>query len=85
MSFCIALAVRDMGMTIEEAVQAATLGGATALQRDDLGVLAPGARADAAVIDASSYIDFVYRPGVPLVGAVFRAGAEAWRSAGLLA
>ena len=34
MSFCIALAVRDLGMTIEEAVRAATLGGATALRRD---------------------------------------------------
>ena len=41
MSFCIALAVREMGMTIEEAVAAATLGGAGALRRDDLGFLAP--------------------------------------------
>jgi imidazolonepropionase len=85
MSFCIALAVRDMGMTIEEAVLAATLGGAGALRRDDLGRLAPGARADAIVLDAASYIEFVYRPGVPLVGAIFTAGEEAWRSAELLA
>ena len=42
MAFCIALAVRDMGMTIEEAVAAATLGGARALRRDDIGHLAPG-------------------------------------------
>ena len=41
MSFCIALAVRDMGMTIEEAVAAATIGGANALRRDDLGHLRP--------------------------------------------
>jgi imidazolonepropionase len=85
MGFCIALAVRDMGMTVDEAVAAATLGGANALRRDDIGRLTPGARADAVVLDASSYIDFVYRPGVPLVAAVFRAGREAWRSDDLLA
>ena len=67
MPFCIALAVRDMGMTIEEALQAATLGGATALRRDDVGRLTPGARADAAILDARSYADLVYRPGVQLV------------------
>ena len=42
MAFCIALAVRDMNMTAEEALQAATLGGANALRRDDVGRLAPG-------------------------------------------
>ena len=78
MSFCIALAVREMGMTVEEALLAATLGGAKALRRDDVGRLAPGARADAVVLDAASYIDLVYRPGVPLVGAGFVAGREAW-------
>ena len=81
MSFCIALAVRDMGMTIEEALMAATLGGAMALRREDRGRLAPGARADAVVLDAPSYIDLVYRPGVPLIGACFVAGRETWRSA----
>ena len=42
MAFCIALAVRDMRMTAEEALPAATLGGARALRRDDVGRLAPG-------------------------------------------
>jgi imidazolonepropionase len=74
MSFCIALAVRDLRMTIDEALCAATLGGALALRRDDVGRLAPGARADAVVLDAPSYIDLVYRPGVPLVAASFVAG-----------
>jgi imidazolonepropionase len=78
MGFCIALAVREMGMTVEEALLAATMGGARALRRDELGRLAPGARADAVVLDAPSYIDLVYRPGVPLIGAVFVTGAEAW-------
>ena len=41
MPFCIALAVREMGMTIEEAVAAATVGGARALRRDDIGHLRP--------------------------------------------
>lgn len=67
MSFCIALAVRDMGMTIEEAVLAATRGGARALRRDDIGHLAPGARGDALVLDARTPADLVYRPGVPLI------------------
>ena len=77
MSFCIALAVREMGMSIEEALRAATVGGARALRRDDVGRLSPGARADAVLLDASSYIDLVYRPGVPLVDTVFVAGREA--------
>jgi len=67
MSFCIALAVRDMHMTVEEALAAATIGGGTALRRADIGRLAPGARADAIILDAASYADLVYRPGVPLV------------------
>ena len=76
MSFCIALAVRDLGMTVDEALRAATLGGALALNRDDVGRLMPGARADAVVLDAPSYIDLVYRPGVPLVAATFVAGRQ---------
>jgi len=67
MSFCIALAVRDMRMTIEEAIRAATVGGAAALRRPDLGRLVPGARADLVLLDAPSYTHLVYRPGVPVV------------------
>ena len=74
MGFCIALAVRDMRMTLEEAIVAATAGGAAALRRDDVGRLAPGARADAAILDAATYADFVYRPGVPLVATTISAG-----------
>jgi imidazolonepropionase len=74
MAFCIALAVRDMGMTPEEALLAATSGGALALRRDDVGRLVPGARADAVILEAPSYTHLVYRPGVPLVGAVVMAG-----------
>ncbi|HUR85206.1 MAG TPA: imidazolonepropionase [Solirubrobacteraceae bacterium] len=74
MAFCIALAVRDMRMTADEALTAATLGGARALRRTDIGHLAPGARADAVVLEAPSYAHLVYRPGVPLVAATFAAG-----------
>jgi len=77
MSFCIALAVRDMGMTVEEALAAATLGGAAALRRSDIGRLGPGARADAVVLDATSYADLVYRPGVPLVRQAISCGRPA--------
>jgi imidazolonepropionase len=74
MSFCIALAVRDMHMTPEEALLAATRGGARALRRDDVGRLAPGTRADAVILDCPSYTHLVYRPGVPLVAATVMAG-----------
>lgn len=66
MPFCIALAVRELGMTAAEAVWAATAGGARALRRDDVGQLGIGARADVAVLDAPSYRHLAYRPGVPL-------------------
>jgi len=66
MAFCIALAVREMGMTPAEAVWAATAGGAAALRRTDVGHLRVGARADFAVLDAPSYRHLAYRPGVPL-------------------
>ncbi len=74
MPFCIALAVRDCGMTIAEALAAATVGGARALRRDDIGHLAPGARADAVVLDAPSFTHLIYRPGVPLTAAVLSGG-----------
>jgi imidazolonepropionase len=75
MSFVIALAVRDLHMTAEEALRAATLGGGRSLQRDDVGWLGPGSRADLVVIDAPGYEHLVYRPGVPLIHDVIIGGA----------
>ncbi|MGH4029886.1 imidazolonepropionase [Actinomycetota bacterium Odt1-20B] len=72
--FCIALAVRDMGMTPDEALWSATAGGAAALRRTDVGHLGLGARADLALLDAPSHVHLAYRPGVPLVGEVWRRG-----------
>jgi imidazolonepropionase len=74
MPFCIALAVTVMRMTPQEAVRAATAGGAAALRRSDIGVLRPGARADLAVLDAPSYVHLAYRPGVPLITGVWKDG-----------
>ncbi|GAA2572980.1 imidazolonepropionase [Actinomadura fulvescens] len=74
MAFCIAVGVRDMKLTPAEAVWSATAGGAKALRRTDVGHLAVGARGDVLVLDAPSYIHLAYRPGVPQVAAVFKAG-----------
>jgi len=67
MPFCIALAVRDIGMTPREALHAATVGGARALRRDDVGHLRVGATGGLALLDAPSASHLAYRPGVPLV------------------
>ncbi|GAA0638422.1 imidazolonepropionase [Streptomyces thermocarboxydovorans] len=76
MPFCVALAVREMGMTPDEAVWSATAGGAQALRRTDIGRLTVGARADLTLLDAPSHVHLAYRPGVPLVSAVWRAGVR---------
>jgi imidazolonepropionase len=75
MPFCIAVAVREMGFSVDEAIWAATRGGALAL-RNNLGTLKVGARADFALLDANSYIDLAYRPGVALVSATYVAGKK---------
>lgn len=74
MALCIALAVREMHMTPAEAMWSATAGGARALQRDDVGRLGVGARADLVLLDAPSYLHLAYRPGVPLVASVWQGG-----------
>jgi imidazolonepropionase len=74
MPFCVAIAVREMGMTPDEAVWSATAGGAAALRRTDIGRLTPGARADLALLDAPSHVHLAYRPGVPLVTDVWQRG-----------
>ena len=61
MPFCIALAVRDMKLTPAEALRAATAGGAAALRRDDVGVLAPGKRADFVTLERA----LLHPPGLP--------------------
>ncbi|MCT2085151.1 imidazolonepropionase [Microbacterium enclense] len=75
MAFCVATAVLQMRLTIEEAVWAATAGGARALRRGaEIGAIRPGLRADLHVIDAPSVSHFAYRPGMRLTCAVWEAG-----------
>jgi imidazolonepropionase len=77
----IALAVLEMGMTIEETLTALTLNGAAALGlAAETGSLERGKRADFVLLDAPS-IDFLpYRSGVNLVAAVYKGGELAYRA-----
>ena len=83
MNFCVGTAVLQMGLTIVEAVRAATWGGARALRREvgtpdrpAVGSITVGARADLHVLDAPAAIHLAYRPGMPLTWAVWRAGQQ---------
>lgn len=70
MPFVIALAVREMGLTVAEALLAATQGSARALRRSDVGRVAVGCRADLAVVDARSHEHLAYRPGMAITRAL---------------
>jgi imidazolonepropionase len=74
MPFCIAAAVSLLGFTVEEAVLAATLGGARALGRIDIGKISVGTRADFALLSTPSYIHLAYRPGVNIVSQTYKSG-----------
>ena len=84
MAFCVATAVLQMGLTVHEAVRAATYGGALALHREQttnddggspaVGSLAVGHRADLQLLDAPSATHLAYRPGMQLTSAVWRRG-----------
>jgi imidazolonepropionase len=74
MPLAMALAVRECGLAIEEAVWAATTGGADALRRSDIGRLSVGSAADAVVLDAPSHEHLVYRMGSNIVSAVLKDG-----------
>ncbi len=73
MALVIALAVREMSMSVDEALWAATRGGATALRRDDIGRLSVGSRADLLVLDGPRAAHLAYRPGGAVVAKVLRA------------
>ena len=76
MNFCVGTAVLQQHLTLDEAIRAATIGGAKALRRSDVGQLAPGFRADIHVLDAPAAIHLAYRPGMPLTHQVWRAGKQ---------
>ena len=79
MPFCIALAIREMHFTPEQALWAATMGGAQALRRSDVGTLSPGSRADLVVLNAPSYLHLGYRPGVDIIHSVMKAGSISYK------
>jgi imidazolonepropionase len=66
MPFVIALAVRELRLTPQEALWAATRGAAASLTRNDIGRIAVGARGGVTVVDAPSHRHLAYRAGVPL-------------------
>jgi imidazolonepropionase len=79
MPFCIALAIREMGFTPEQALWSATMGGAKALRRTDVGSLAVGQSADLVILNAPSYLHLGYRPGVDLVSQVLKSGKSIYQ------
>lgn len=74
MPFCIAVAIRDMGFTPQQAIWSATFGGAKALRRSDIGQIKVGMQADLVILNAPSYLHLGYRPGVDLVDSVIKSG-----------
>jgi imidazolonepropionase len=82
MPFVLALAVREYGMTPAEALFAATRSSALSLERDDIGRLAPGARADFVVLDAPSHLHLAYRPGSALVAQTWIGGSLVYSTGG---
>jgi imidazolonepropionase len=79
MPFCIAIAIREMGFSPEQALWSATMGGAKALRRRDIGSLSVGQSADLVVLNAPSYLHLGYRPGVDLVSQVFKSGKSIYQ------
>ena len=79
MPFCIAIAIRELGFTPEQALWSATMGGAKALRRKDIGSVSVGQSADLVVLNAPSYLHLGYRPGVDLVSEVFKSGTSIYQ------
>ena len=77
MPLCIALAVREMGMTPAEAVHAATAPVPPPSTATTSASCCPGKRADLVVLDAPTHVHLAYRPGVPLVSQTWVEGRPA--------
>lgn len=67
MPYAVQLACLAMGLSVDEAFRAATLGAARSLRRDDVGHLGAGAWGDLAVLDAEHEADVVAHLGAPAV------------------
>jgi imidazolonepropionase len=79
MSFCIAVAIRDMGFSSEQAIWSATLGGAKALRRTDVGALSVGMSADLSILSTPSFRHLGYRPGVDQISQVLKSGKTIYK------
>ena len=75
MPFAIAVAVREMHFTVEQAIWSATMGGAKALRRTDIGAIRVGMRADLIDLNAQSALHLAYRPGVNLTNKTYTSEA----------
>ena len=79
MCLTIGLACLELGLTPEEALAGATIGGARALRvHRRCGSIRLGKRCDLALLDAASYLEIPYRLGVNLVSATVCNGRLAY-------
>jgi imidazolonepropionase len=74
MGMVMSLAVVQMGLSIDQAIHAATRGGALSLQMPDHGLLSPGSAGDLVIIDAPSAAHIPYRPATNLVWKTIKTG-----------
>ena len=75
LDFMVALACLNMGLTVEEAITAATLNAAVTIGRDDTaGSLQVGKSADLLVLEIPNYLHLAYRPAANHVGTVIKNG-----------
>lgn len=82
MPYAVQLACLAMGLSVEEALRAATLGSAHSLRREDVGHLGVGARGDLAVLDAEHEADLVAHLGARPVTTTVVGGEIAWSATG---
>jgi imidazolonepropionase len=75
MQLVMQFACRQYGLSPEEALLAATVGGAKALGLNDRGALAPGQLADIQLWDIPTFEDVIYRLGNNAVETVIKRGA----------
>lgn len=86
MNFCVTTAVLQQDLSLDEAIEAATLGGAKALRRQPVkggedaqgrpgrGSLVSGAAADLHVLNFANAIELAYRPGMPATYRTYKNG-----------
>jgi imidazolonepropionase len=82
MQLVMQFACRQHKFSPEEALHAATVGGARALALHDRGALAPGLRADIQIWDVPVFEEVIYRLGSNVVEGVVRSGEFVYKQAG---